>query len=99
MDALTAAALVEARGLSKHFHTGGRTVRAVDDVDFSIEPGETVGLLGESGSGKTTTGRLLLRLHPPTGGDVRFAGEAVSELSGAALKRFRSRAQLVFQNP
>jgi oligopeptide/dipeptide ABC transporter ATP-binding protein len=99
MDALTAAALVEARGLSKHFHTGGRMVRAVDDVDFSIDRGETVGLLGESGSGKTTTGRLLLRLTPPTDGEVRFAGEAVSGLSGAALRRFRSRAQLVFQNP
>jgi len=99
MDAVTATALVEARGLSKHFQIGGRTVRAVDELDFSIERGETVGLLGESGSGKTTTGRLLLHLTPPTGGEVRFAGEALNDLSGAALRRFRTRAQLVFQNP
>jgi oligopeptide/dipeptide ABC transporter ATP-binding protein len=99
MDALTDTALVEARGLSKHFQTGGRVVRAVDDLDFRIDRGETVGLLGESGSGKTTTGRLLLHLTPPTAGEVRFAGEEVGAMSGAALKRFRTRAQLVFQNP
>lgn len=99
MDVMTDLALVEARGLSKQFQTGGRTVMAVDSLDFRIDRGETVGLLGESGSGKTTTGRLLLRLTPPSDGEVRFAGEDVGAMSGAALKRFRTRAQLVFQNP
>jgi oligopeptide/dipeptide ABC transporter ATP-binding protein len=99
MDAMTDTALVEARNLTKHFRTSGGTVRAVDGVDFRIERGETVGLLGESGSGKTTTGRLLLALTPPSVGEVRFAGENLAELSGAAMRRFRARAQLVFQNP
>jgi oligopeptide/dipeptide ABC transporter ATP-binding protein len=99
VDAMTNAALVEVRNLSKYFQSAGRTVRAVDGLDFRIDQGETVGLLGESGSGKTTTGRLLLRLTPPTGGEVRFDGDNVGELSGAALRRFRTRAQLVFQNP
>lgn len=99
MDAMIEAALVEARGLTKHFHSGGRTVRAVDSLDFRIDRGETVGLLGESGSGKTTTGRLLLHLTLPTDGEVRFAGADVGGMSRTALKRFRTRAQLVFQNP
>lgn len=99
MDAMTDAVLVEARGLTKHFQSGGRTVRAVDGLDFRIERGETVGLLGESGSGKTTTGRLLLRLTPPSGGEIRFGGVDLGMMSGSALKRFRTRAQLVFQNP
>lgn len=95
MDAMTDTALVDVRNLSKHF----QNVRAVDGLDFRIDRGKSVGLLGESGSGKTTTGRLLLRLTPPTNGDIRFDGEDISTLSGAALKRFRTRAQLVFQNP
>ena len=96
---MTDTALVDVRNLSKHFQTGGGTVRAVDGLDFRIGRGETVGLLGESGSGKTTTGRLLLRLTPPTHGEIRFEGDDIGTLSGAALKRFRTRSQLVFQNP
>lgn len=99
MDAMTETVLVEARGLSKHFQTGGATVHAVDGLDFRIGRGETVGLLGESGSGKTTTGRLLLRLIPQSGGEIRFGGVDIGTMSGPALKRFRTRAQLVFQNP
>jgi oligopeptide/dipeptide ABC transporter ATP-binding protein len=103
------AALIEARGLTKHFGAEpgslsalfGRTrlTRAVDGIDFHLERGETVGLLGESGSGKTTTGRLLLKLTPPSAGSVRFDGEDIEGLRGQALKSFRRRAQLVFQNP
>jgi peptide/nickel transport system ATP-binding protein len=92
---MTDIALDDVRNLSKHF----QNVRAVDGVDFRIDRGETVGLLGESGSGKTTTGRLLLRLTPPTAGDIRFDGTDINTLSGTDLKRFRTRAQLVFQNP
>jgi oligopeptide/dipeptide ABC transporter ATP-binding protein len=71
----------------------------VDDVNLRIGSGETVGLLGESGSGKTTTGRLLLRLTDPSAGEIRFDGADIGKLQGIDLKTFRSRAQLVFQNP
>ena len=109
MDSLTASSpLVEARGLTKHFagRTRGlfrRTVpslnRAVDGLNFRIQRGEMVGLLGESGSGKTTTGRLLLRLTEPSGGEISFDDVDIATMRGAALKTFRTRAQLVFQNP
>lgn len=91
-----------------HFPIGGTlaqlqgratVVKAVDGVTFELRRGESVGLLGESGCGKTSTGRLLVRLDKATGGHVEFDGEDVSELRGDALKRFRSRVQLIFQNP
>ena len=103
------AALIETAGLTKHFPAprdlrqvlrGQRpSLRAVDGIDLALQPGESVGLVGESGSGKTTAGRLLLKLTEPTGGAVRFAGQALATLSGPALRRFRQQAQLVFQNP
>jgi oligopeptide/dipeptide ABC transporter ATP-binding protein len=102
-------ALVEVRDLVKHFPVTRRlsqvlrgehpAVKAVDGVSFAIRPGENVGILGESGCGKTTLGRLLLRLITPTAGEIRFDGRALSEHSGDALLAFRRRAQLVFQNP
>ena len=100
------APLVEVRDLVKHFPVRGgilqRTigwVQAVDGVSFEIRRGETLGLVGESGCGKTTVGRLLLRLIEPTSGSIRFDGVELTELKGAALKPYRRRIQIIFQDP
>ncbi|QDX41766.1 ABC transporter ATP-binding protein [Salarchaeum sp. JOR-1] len=74
-------------------------VQAVDGVSFDVTEGETLGLVGESGCGKSTTGETVLRLREPTGGTVEFDGTDVSDLSGEALKEFRRRAGIVFQDP
>ena len=74
-------------------------VKALDDVSFSIRPGETLGLVGESGCGKTTVGRCIIRLYKPTAGVLMFEGSDISNASEAELRRFRRRASLVFQDP
>jgi oligopeptide transport system ATP-binding protein len=98
--------LIVARGLKKYypfshspFSSASGVVKAVDGVDLSIQEGETLGLVGESGCGKSTTGRLLLRLEDPTEGDIFFAGEAINHFQGRQLRQLRKRAQIVFQDP
>jgi oligopeptide transport system ATP-binding protein len=98
--------LLEARNLTKHFPMkrglfGGDAgaVRAVDDISFAIEPGQTLGVVGESGCGKTTTAKLILRLETPTAGEIRFDGRVLEQLDGAALRAYRKSVQAVFQDP
>ena len=74
-------------------------VKAVDDVSFTVERGETLGLVGESGCGKTTVGRAILQLIRPTSGEVRFEGTSLLELSRGELREFRPRMQIIFQDP
>jgi oligopeptide transport system ATP-binding protein len=98
--------LLEVRNLVKHFTVGGGLfggqpglVRAVDGVSFSIRRGETLGLVGESGCGKTTTGRCILQLERPTSGQVLFEGRDLTTLDGRALRAVRRRIQVIFQDP
>jgi oligopeptide transport system ATP-binding protein len=102
--------LLAVEDLTKHFTLGDgllgrlvggprRVVRAVDGVSFALEPGETLGLVGESGCGKTTTGRLVLRAIEPTRGRILFEGEDITTLSQQRLLPFRRKAQIVFQDP
>lgn len=92
-------ALVEATGLIRHYHVGGRVLRALDGVDIAIARGETLGLVGESGSGKSTLGRTLVGLQTPTRGTVRFDGVDTATVTGAARRQLHRRRQLVFQDP
>ena len=99
------APLLEVKGLKKHFHVSGGigraagTVRAVDGVSFAIRRGETLGLVGESGCGKTTTGRCVLLLERPTSGQIVFEGVELATLPERELRKRRRRMQVIFQDP
>ena len=91
--------LLEIKNLKKYFSTPSGTLHAVDNVSFTIEEGRTLGMVGESGCGKTTTGRAILRLVQPTSGEVIFDGVDITKLPNKKLREIRSRMQLIFQDP
>ncbi|MDP2328148.1 MAG: dipeptide ABC transporter ATP-binding protein [Dehalococcoidia bacterium] len=99
--------LLDVQGLKMYFPVTAGTfiqkkvadVRAVDDLQFQVTKGETLGLVGESGCGKSTTGRAVLQLYRPTAGSVNFGGTELTELKAGDLRRFRRRMQMIFQDP
>ena len=92
--------IIEVKNLKKYFHSGSAVVKAVDGVSFSIPRGSTMGLVGESGCGKTTTGRMLLKLAgEKTDGQVLFQGKDIYSLSKKELRRLRPKMQIIFQDP
>lgn len=98
--------LLKVEGLKKYFPIRKGVlnkqvgyVKAVDDVSFEVFEGETLGIVGESGCGKSTTGRLLMRLLEPTEGKVEFAGQQISELSKDEMRKARRDIQMIFQDP
>lgn len=91
--------LLEVKNLKKYFNTGRGTLHAVDDVSFNINSGETLGLVGESGCGKSTTGRAILRLIEPTSGEVTFDGVDVLKYDKEQMRKMRSKMQIIFQDP
>ena len=91
--------LIQTKDLKKYFKTGTGMLHAVDNVNLSIEKGQTLGVVGESGCGKSTLGRTILRLLPATGGSVFFDGKDIQKLGTSEMKRMRSEMQIIFQDP
>ena len=91
--------LLEVKGLKKYFKAGKGTLKAVDDVSFYIRPGETLGVVGESGCGKTTCGRTVLGLYDRTDGEVLYKGQDVHQMKGKERQNFTKHAQIIFQDP
>ena len=98
-------AMISVRNLKMYFPVGGslfekkKTLKAVDDVSFDLYPGETFGLVGESGCGKTTVGRTIVRLYQPTAGQILLDGKDIAPLSEKEVLPYRSRMQMIFQDP
>ncbi len=91
--------ILEVKNLKKYFQTPKGTLHAVDDVTFTIERGKTLGIVGESGCGKSTTGRTILRLLEPTSGEVLFEGKDVTKYNKDEMRKMRKEMQLIFQDP
>lgn len=91
--------ILEVRNLKKYFKTPGGMLHAVDDISFDLQEGQTLGLVGESGCGKSTTGRSILRLIEPTSGQVFFEGKDVAKLSKGQMRHMRKDMQIIFQDP
>ena len=92
-------ALLEVKGLKKYFSTPRGMLHAVDDVSFTLDKGKTLGVVGESGCGKSTTGRAILRLLEPTGGEVLFEGEDLNKLNKEEMRKKIKDLQIIFQDP
>lgn len=96
----TSESILEVEKLNKHFKVGKREVlKAVDNVSFTIRQGETLGLVGESGCGKTTCGRTSIGLYPRTSGKIMYRGQDISKLKGRELKEYHRKVQMIFQDP
>ena len=92
--------LLDVEGLKKYFNLGrGRILHAVDDVSFALKPGETLGLVGESGCGKTTVGRTLLKLYKPDGGKIIYQGEDITQARGKRHRELCCKMQMIYQDP
>ena len=91
--------LLDVQHLKKYFNVAGGQLHAVDDVSFTLERGKTLGIVGESGCGKSTTGRAILRLIEPTSGSVYFEGQDISKLSKEEMRKLRTQMQIIFQDP
>ena len=97
---MAAEKLLEVKNLKKYFNVaGGAMLKAVDNVSFDISRGETFGLVGESGCGKSTIGRTIVKLYDPTGGQIFYAGEEITKFDKAQRKNFARNAQMIFQDP
>lgn len=92
-------AILEVKNLKKYFNTPGGVLHAVDDVSFTLEKGKILGVVGESGCGKSTMGRAILRLHEPTSGEVFFEGKDITKISTEEMRKLRSEMQIIFQDP
>ena len=91
--------MLEVKNLKKYFHTQNGIVKSVDGVSFKIHKGETLGLVGESGCGKTTTGRTIIRLYEPDDGAINFQGHDITHISQNEMLPFRKKIQMIFQDP
>ena len=91
--------ILEVKNLKKYFNTPSGVLHAVDDVSFTLEKGKILGVVGESGCGKSTMGRAILRLHEPTSGEVLFEGKDITKISTEEMRKLRSEMQIIFQDP